>query len=228
LTDEWYEWLDWRDPSRPFFGFLYYDAVVSTDVPANYPPVVPVPPGAPTQVRLFARYLAAVHYDDALIGRVLDDLERRRLLDSTVIIVTSDHGMEFNENGLGFTGHGTSYSDVQVHTPLVVRWPGRPPERISRRTSHNDVAPTLLAELFGCVNPPSDYASGHSLFSDKEWNWLISASYADFALIEPDRVTVVFPSGYEIRDRSYRLVPNPTLPRDSLRAAMHEMGRFYR
>jgi uncharacterized protein len=228
LTDEWYEWLDWRDPSRPFFGFLYYDAVVSIDVPANYPPVVPVPPGAPTQVRLSARYLAAVHYVDALIGRVLDDLERRRLLDSTVIIVTSDHGMEFNENGLGFTGHGTSYSDVQVHTPLVVRWPGRPPERISRRTSHNDVAPTLLAELFGCVNPPSDYASGHSLFSDTQWNWLISTSDADFALIEPDRVTVVLPSGYEIRDRSYRLVPNPTLPRDSLRAAMHEMTRFYR
>jgi len=47
-------------------------------------------------------------------------------------------------------------------------------------------------------------------------------------VIEPDRVTVVFPSGYEIRDRSYRLVPNPMLPRDSLRAAMHEMGRFYR
>src|SRR5262249_22660796 len=29
LTDEWLEWLDRRDPSHPFFGFLYYDAVVS-------------------------------------------------------------------------------------------------------------------------------------------------------------------------------------------------------
>jgi len=127
--------------------------------------------------------------------------------------------MEFDETGLGFTGHGPAFSDVQVPTPLVVRWPGRSPGRVGRRTSHNDVAPTLLTELFGCANPPSDCASG---------NWLIAASYADVASIEPDRVTVVFLSGYEIRDRNYRLVPNPTLPRDGLRAAMHEMGRFYR
>jgi len=163
-----------------------------------------------------------------LIGQVLDDLMRRKLLDNTVVIVTSDHGMEFDESGLGFTGHGTAFSDVQLQTPLVVRWPGRSPGRVGRRTSHNDVAPTLLTELFGCANPPSDYASGHSLFSDAQWNWLIAASYADFALIEPDRVTVVFPSGYEIRDRNYPLLANPTLPRDGLRAAMHEMGRFYR
>jgi len=228
VTEEWLQWLDKRDPSRPFFGFLYYDAAVSIDAPVDYPQVAPVPAGAPTQVRRSAQYLTAVHYDDYLIGRVLDDLKRRKLLDSIVVIVTSDHGMEFDDNSLGFTGHGTAFSDVQIHTPMVVRWPGRPPARVGRRTSHNDVAPTLLTELFGCANPPSDYASGHSLFSDAQWNWLIAASYADFAVIEPDRVTVVFPSGYEIRDRSYRLVPNPMLPRDSLRAAMHEMGRFYR
>ena len=115
-------------------------------------------------------------------------------------------------------------------TPMVIRWPGRPPGRISRRTSHNDVAPTLMTELFGCTNPPSDYSSGHSLFSDIEWTWLIGASYADFAVIEPDRVIVVLPCGYgyEIRDRDYRLVPNPTSPREALRAAMQEMSRFYR
>ena len=60
------------------------------------------------------------------------------------------------------------------------------------------------------------------------WDWLIGAGYEDFALIEPDRVTVVFPSGYEIRDGGYRLVPHPKLPRDLVRAAMHEMSRFYR
>jgi hypothetical protein len=90
------------------------------------------------------------------------------------------------------------------------------------------VAPTLLTGLFGCANPPSDYASGHDLFSDTQWDWLIGASHLDFALIEPERVTIVRPNGYEIRDRNYRLVPNPTVPRDVLRAALHEMRRFYR
>ena len=220
--------LDRRDPAHPFFGFLYYNAAVAIEPPDNYPQVIQVPPGASKQARLNARYLTAVHYVDSLVGGVLDDLARRKLLEHTVVIVTSDHGMEFDENGLGFTGHGTAYSELQLHTPLLIRWPGRAPGRVARRTSHNDLAPTLLTGVFGCANPPSDYASGADLFSDKQWTWLIAASYSDYALIEPDRITVVFPAGYEIRDRNYRLLQHPTLPRDGLRAALHEMSRFYR
>jgi len=47
-------------------------------------------------------------------------------------------------------------------------------------------------------------------------------------LIEPERVTIVYPAGYEIRDRDYGLVRNPTIPRDVVRPALHEMSRFYR
>jgi membrane-anchored protein YejM (alkaline phosphatase superfamily) len=228
VTDEWYEWLERRDPSRPFFGFLFYNAAVAFEPPDNYPLAVPIPPGASEWVRRHARYLTAVQFLDALIGRVLDDLERRGLRERTVVIFTSDHGMEFDESGQGFRGHGTAYSDYQMHTPLAVRWPGRPPGRVVRRTSHFDVAPTLLTGLFGCANPPSDYASGHDLFSGAQWDWLIGASHLDFALIEPERVTIVRPNGYEIRDREYRLIPNPTVPRDVVRAALNEMRRFYR
>jgi hypothetical protein len=47
-------------------------------------------------------------------------------------------------------------------------------------------------------------------------------------LIEPGRVTVVLQHAYEVRDGNYRLVPHPTLPRGGLRAALHEMSRFYK
>ncbi|HKW95353.1 MAG TPA: DUF3413 domain-containing protein [Methylomirabilota bacterium] len=228
LTDEWLAWIERRDPARPFFGFLYYNAVVAIDPPEHEPLPVPVPPNASAQERLHGRYLSAVHFDDALIGRVLDDLGRRKLLDRTVVVVTSDHGMEFDDNGLGFTGHGTSFSDYQMRTPLLIRWPGRAPGRVERRTSHNDLAPTLVGGLFGCANPPADYASGQDLYSGAQWNWLVASSYADFALIEPGRVTVVYPAGYEVRDERYRLMAHPTLPRESLRAAQREMSRFYR
>jgi membrane-anchored protein YejM (alkaline phosphatase superfamily) len=228
MTDEWHEWLGRQDPARSFWGLLYYNAAVAIDPPPGAPLVVPVAPGAPEQERKRARYLTAVHYIDSLVGGVVDDLERRALLDRTVVVITSDHGMEFDDGGLGFVGHGTAYSEYQMHTPFVVRWPGRPPGLVSRRTSHNDLAPTLMTELFGCANPPSDYSSGHSLFSDTEWSWLIAASYGDFAVIEPDRVIVVLPAGYEVRDRNYRLVHNPAPPQDTLRAAMREMSRFYR
>ena len=110
----------------------------------------------------------------------------------------------------------------------MLGWPGRAPERVARRTSHNDVAPTLVAGLFGCANPAADYASGRDLFSEGQWDWLIAASYSEFALIEPERVTIVYPASYEIRDRDYRLVAHPAFPRDGLRAAQQEMSRFFR
>jgi membrane-anchored protein YejM (alkaline phosphatase superfamily) len=229
LTTEWFDWLNHRDPSRPFFGFLYYDAAVALDVPPPYPSVVLVPPDAPDQIRRRSRYLTAVHYVDSLVGRVLADLKRRKLADRTVVVVTSDHGMEFDENGLGFTGHGTAFSAYQMRTPMVISWPGRVPERVNRRTSHNDVAPTLLIGLFGCANPPSDYASGRDLFVGPEWDWLVAAGYStDFAVIQPERVTIVSPFGYEVRDEGYRLIPRPILPHAELRAAFQEMSRFYR
>ena len=227
VTEEWLQWLDRRDPSRPFFGFLYYDAVAANQPVPDFPPVAPDTPGAPEQERRHARYLTNVRYVDGLVGRVLDDLVRRQLLERTVVIITSDHGTEFNENGQGFTGHGTSFSNYQVRAPFVLRWPGHPPERVLRRTSHNDIAPTLLTELFGCTNPPADYASGQSLFSGAQWDWLIALSHNDFALLEPDQVTIVYPSGNEVRDPNYRLVQNPKLSRDKLRAAMQEMSRFF-
>jgi uncharacterized protein len=229
LTGEWLEWLNRRDLSRPFFGFLYYNTAVAVEPPAGYHPAIPPPTRASAALRSRnVRYLEAVHYVDALLGQVLDDLQRRKLLDRTVVIVTSDHGIEFDENGLGFKGHGTAYSDYQMHIPLVVRWPGRPPGRITRRTSHNDIAPTVLTELFGCTNPPSDYASGFSLFSGTQWSWLVVASYREYAVVEPERVTVVFPANYEIRGPDYRLARTQAPPRDALRAAMLEMSRFYR
>jgi len=229
LTDEWLQWLDRRDPSRPFFGFLYYDAAVALAPPANYHPPIPVPPNASAEQReRNLRYATAIHYVDSLVGRVLDDLERRALTDRTVIIVTSDHGIEFDEAGLGFKGHGTSYSDYQIRTPLVVRWPHHAPGRIDRRTSHNDVAPTILTELLGCTNSPSDYSSGSSLFTSAPWDWLVVTSNREFAVVEPDRVTVVFAAGYEIRERDYRLARTQMPSRDATRAAMRELTRFYR
>jgi hypothetical protein len=87
----------------------------------------------------------------------------------------------------------------------------------------------LLRHLFGCTNPPSDYSSGHDLLSDAQWDWIVAASYDDFALVEPDRVTVVGRTGYyEIRDGDYRLVPGARVRADVLGAAVREMSRFYR
>lgn len=46
--------------------------------------------------------------------------------------------------------------------------------------------------------------------------------------IVPERVTIVFPASYGMRDWGYRLARVQTQPREVPRAAMQEIGRFNR
>lgn len=41
---------------------------------------------------------------DAQIARVLDTLKQRGLLDKTVVVITAEHGVEFNDSGKGQWG----------------------------------------------------------------------------------------------------------------------------
>lgn len=229
LTGEWYEWLERRDPSRPFFGFLFYDAAMSTQPPPDYPVRWTPADDSPQQENL-AKYRSAVHYVDSIVGEVLADLERRGLLDDTVVLITSDHGEEFGESSAKLERHGSGYTRHQLVTPMVLAWPGR--ERgvaYDHRTSHYDVAPTLMQDLLGCGNPASDYAVGHNLFERRAWDWMIAGSYFNYAVLEPDQVTVTFPNGlYEVRDWDYRLREDPVFRGDVLEAVSEQNGRFFR
>jgi uncharacterized protein len=221
-------WLDFvaHDTGQPFFGFLFYESS-----PGSCPAEYPRPPddvAAPGNAGPRRCYETAVHFADAQIARVLDDLEQRGLFDSTVVLITSDHGEEFDENGLGFHGHGSSFSSYQLRTPMLVRWPGRGAERIARRTSHHDVAPTLLGEILACSNDPSDYSSGHSMFTGEQWDWYVASSYTGLAVIEPDRVTISYGPYFEVRGPDYRLLDSPDIRSDVIAAAIRETGRFYR
>jgi membrane-anchored protein YejM (alkaline phosphatase superfamily) len=226
VTEGWLEFVAHRAPGERFFGFLFYESS-----PGTCPPDYPRPeddPGLPGETERRRCYETAVHFADAQIGRVLADLEQRGLLASTLVVVTSDHGEEFDENGLGFKGHGSSYSRYQLHTPMLMRWPGRPTETIERRTSHHDVAPTLLSEVLGCSNDPSDYSSGRSMFSGEEWQWYVASSYTGLAVIEPDQTTISYGAYFEVRGPDYRLLDSPEIRSDVVAAAIRETGRFYR
>jgi membrane-anchored protein YejM (alkaline phosphatase superfamily) len=221
VTLGWLDFVGRRAPGERFFGFLFYESS-----PGTCPPHYPRPeddPSLPGEAERRRCYETAVHFADAQIGRVLADLEQRGLFASTLVIVTSDHGEEFDESGLGFKGHGSSYSRYQLHTPMLMRWPGRAPQRIERRTSHHDVAPTLLTEVLGCSNDPSDYSSGHGMFSGEEWQWYVASSYTGLAVIEPDQTTISYGAYFEVRGPDY-----PEIRSDIVSAAIRETGRFYR
>src|SRR5690606_30499086 len=86
-------------------------------------------------------------YEDHELQWLLDALERRGLLDNTIVIVTSDHGEEFGEHDV-FT-HGNTLYDPALRVPLVMAGPGVPESmRVTHWVSTMDVAATI-AHLTG-------------------------------------------------------------------------------
>ena len=228
MTEDWLSWLDQRDPDKPFFGFLFFDAVNNRTFPPEYSGRISSNPEDPLPGE-FADYKTSVMFVDELVGRVLDDLQRRGLADTTVVMISSDHGEEFNENADGVEGHGSGYSRQQLGVPMLLAWPGVDSRQVSHRTSHYDVAPTLMKRLLGCSNAYSDYSSGQDLFGSQQWDWLIAGSYYNYAVLEPEQITITFPNGmYEVRDSNYRLLDTPQFNADVLEAVMSENTRFHR
>ena len=166
---------------------------------------------------------------DGLIGTVLDDLALRGLDKNTVVVITSDHGEEFDESGAGLKDHGSGYTRYQLQVPMIIAIPGRPPAVFRHRSSHYDFAPTLMQEVLSCSNPSSDYASGENLFAEKAWDWLLAGSYYNYAVLEPDQITVTYPNGrFEVRDWDYRIAADPLIRGDVLESVTRENSRFYR
>ncbi len=234
ITEAWLEFMGGRDPAQPFFGFLFYDPP-NLGLPADHAPQLPPPSAAEIEgasserLRRLQLYRQATHFVDGLVGRLLEDLRERGLWDETVVIITGDHGYELDDLGLGYFGHASNFSDYQLRTALLIHWPGREPEVFHHRSSHNDVPATLLGELFGCSNPPSDYSSGWSLFERRSWDWLVAGSYHQHAVVEPERVTVVHAGGYfEVLGPDYRPGRGIRIDGATMRLALEEMGRFYR
>jgi len=88
------------------------------------------------------RYDKEIFYTDRHVGRLLDWMRERGLLERTVVVMLADHGEAFNEHG--FTDHGYSLYNEEIRVPLVLRAPDLTPRRIRQPVAHIDLAPTLL------------------------------------------------------------------------------------
>lgn len=100
-------------------------------------------------------YDGEVAYMDRQLGRLLDGIASRGLLDTTIVALVADHGENLGEHGLLYRHVGLF--DTTTHVPLMIRWPG--PPRTGRRldglVQTIDLFPTLLAAA-GLPVPPQD------------------------------------------------------------------------
>jgi arylsulfatase A-like enzyme len=99
-------------------------------------------------------YETAVRYADMQVGVFLEVLDERGLLETSTVIVLSDHGEGLMDHG--FVTHRPALRDAEVHVPLLIRPPGglSGGATIDTTTSLIDVAPTALS-LVGLSVPDS-------------------------------------------------------------------------
>lgn len=114
------------------------------------------------QVRLEALHDGEISYFDHHLGQFLERLHELGVADNTLIVVTSDHGEEFNEHGSW--GHGHSIFQELLGVPLMFHMPGQfPARRVEHTVSTMNIAQTIL-DLTGVQG--LSRAEGRSLVPD--------------------------------------------------------------
>ncbi|MBW1687667.1 MAG: sulfatase [Deltaproteobacteria bacterium] len=110
-----------------------------------------------------AGYDGEIGYLDSELGRLLEALAERGLLDDAVVVFTADHGEALGEEDYWFS-HGESLSEPLVRVPLLIRVPGREPGTRSDLVSLVDLYPTLTSLLLDRRREPTQ--SGRALLAD--------------------------------------------------------------
>jgi arylsulfatase A-like enzyme len=156
-------YLDPHDPCRPPADYGFFSGV-----PPRKPPSIhdlsgeealrarleeePDYTGLPTPEPLaqndlnymVSQYDGEIRYVDAHIKKLVDKLRAMKILDDSLLIITSDHGEEFLDHGL--FKHGFQLYDSSIRIPLIFYWKDHlTPQTKDKVVSGMDMPPTILA-----------------------------------------------------------------------------------
>ena len=132
---KWFAWIHLFDPHQPY------------EPPPLFKKTYPNDP-----------YSGEVAYVDSQLGIFFDFLREKKLLNKSIIIITSDHGEALGEKGE--KTHGYFAYNNTIHIPLIFYDSRFESLRIKQNVSHIDIFPTLC-DVLGIQVPP--HVQGKSL-----------------------------------------------------------------
>jgi iduronate 2-sulfatase len=151
--------------------------------------------------KLIHGYYACVTYIDTQIGMLLDELDRLKLRDNTVIVLWGDHGWKLGEHGM-WCKH-TPF-ELDCHAPLIFSAPGMKQRgvRTTALSEFVDIYPTLC-ELCGLELP--EHLEGDSLVPlfrqpDRQWKNAAFTMWPKISRTNPQKAII----GYSIKTDQHR------------------------
>lgn len=216
-TQQWQRWLADHNGNAPWFSYINFRgaepaANEKTPAPADF----------------IQRYRTGAQEVDTQIDQVLSTLKARGVLDKTVVVITAEHGVEFNDTGKGYWGAGSSYNQQQLQVPLVIHWPGTPAQTINKLTGHNDVMRTLMQRLLHVKTAPNDYSQGEDLFTaQRRNNWVATGDNNLLIITTPTQTMVLDGNGtYRAYDRNDKEIKDEKPQLTLLLQVLTDVKRF--
>jgi len=143
-TDVFTEWaidyIDKQEADKPFLLYLAYNAPhIPIQPPEEF--LERVKKREPQLNEKRAKLIAMIEHLDSGVGKVLDALEKKRAVDNTIVIFTSDNGGQADigaSNGKLRGSKGDMF-EAGIRVPAAVRWKGV----VKEGTATNQAAMTM-------------------------------------------------------------------------------------
>ncbi len=143
-------------------------------------------------------------------------------LKNTTVVITGSHGLD-NGNG--------EITEDKLKTPLLVIWPNRHQQEFTQVSSHYDVIPTLMRELWNCKTPFNAYSMGRSLNDLSPHPWQLIEFDNAFALMDLEKGNfsrITAKGGFEVKDFFAKELPRSKGRTELTLKALKENYRFYK
>jgi hypothetical protein len=238
LTNDFTKFLDTLDANKPFFAFLFYDLAHAIQYPSHLTKKFTPSWDFADYMQLnndldptpfWNLYRNSLNAIDSLSGIALNALQAHNLDSNTIVIITGDHGQEFNENHKNYWGHGGNITLPQTHIPLIVHYPDGRQGIANYRTTHYDIPTTLLTDILGIQNTPTDYGMGINLNDSTFRDWHIVGSKENYAFLLKDNIIVEKRHNGTLEISDYKLDPIEgfKLNAAELNEAIKKLNMFY-
>ncbi|QZE13048.1 DUF3413 domain-containing protein [Halosquirtibacter laminarini] len=228
---------DKNNTKDPFFSFIFYDSAHAIAHPKDYKGPFSPEWKYPKYEKLsndlnrekyFNLYKNTLHFVDNQVKEVIEEIKKQQLLDNTMIVITGDHGQEFNDNHKNYWGHGGNFTEFQTQIPMIIHIPGVEHRSYEHFTTHYDFVPTMMQDIFHCKTKTSSYSVGKNFFSEEDRMPIVMGTKTNFAFREKDRITCVNYDGtYDLTDLSLNPLEEESIHAKALNSALKITNQYY-